>query len=220
VRPRKNFGNIAEDRAFAKRLINVCRDSIRNVGGVLKSHFTEVSSQAPFSRFDFRQRFPQKVYVYYQTMLIRHLYISPGHNFFGHLRQPSGENPIIEVSEIYCVTARGIRGDRFFDYKNNYKGQITFLAAEVYSEVCLRLGVTDKEPAVLRRNVITEGADLNALIGVEFDVQGVRFRGQEECSPCYWMDAAVAPGAKMLLKGRGGLRAVILTDGKLCTQSR
>jgi len=38
VRPRKNFGNIAEDRAFAKRLINVCRDSIRNVGGVLKSH--------------------------------------------------------------------------------------------------------------------------------------------------------------------------------------
>jgi MOSC domain-containing protein YiiM len=57
--------------------------------------------------------------------------------------------------------------------------------------------------------------DLNYLIGVEFEVQGVRFRGTEECSPCYWMNTAIAPGAEKLLKGRGGLRAVILADGKL-----
>jgi len=43
----------------------------------------------------------------------------------------------------------------------------------------------------------------------------VRFRGHSECSPCYWMDQAFAPGAEAALKGRGGLRAQILTDGFL-----
>ena len=64
-------------------------------------------------------------------------------------------------------------------------------------------------------DVITRGVDLNSLIGQEFEVQGVRFKGTEECRPCYWMDEAVAPGAEKFLKGRGGLRAQILCDGIL-----
>ncbi|MGO8700941.1 MAG: MOSC domain-containing protein [Limisphaerales bacterium] len=153
-------------------------------------------------------------------MRIRHLYISPGHNFFGHHGQAAGNHPAIEVSEVHCVASRGIQGDRFFDYKQNYKGQITFFAIEVYEEVCHVLGVHGKDAAVLRRNVITESADLNAFVGAEFDVQGVHFRGVEECSPCYWMNAALAPGAEALMKGRGGLRALILTDGCLRAESK
>lgn len=147
---------------------------------------------------------------------IRHIYISPGHNFFGHHGGPAGKSPITEMIQIECVAGRGIRGDRFFDYKENYKGQITFFAHEIYEQLCEKLNVFDKPPAVFRRNVITEGVDLNALIGEEFVVQGVRFRGTEECKPCYWMDEAFAPGAEEFLRGRGGLRAVILSDGKLC----
>ena len=63
--------------------------------------------------------------------------------------------------------------------------------------------------------MITRGVDLNELIGQEFEVQGVRFFGMEECRPCYWMDRAFAPGAQQFLKGRGGLRAKILTYGRL-----
>jgi MOSC domain-containing protein YiiM len=59
------------------------------------------------------------------------------------------------------------------------------------------------------------GADLNELIGQDFEVQGLRFHGTEECRPCYWMNRAIAPGAEEFLKGRGGLRAKILSDGKL-----
>jgi FdhD protein len=44
---------------------------------------------------------------------------------------------------------------------------------------------------------------------------GVLFEGVEECKPCYWMDAAVAPGANAFLAGRGGLRCRILEDGIL-----
>lgn len=146
---------------------------------------------------------------------VRHLYISPGHNFFGHHGRLPGENRIIEAPAIECLAGRGIRGDRFLDYKEGYKGQITFFAGEVYRALCDELGVRDRAVSVFRRNVITEGVDLNELIGVEFEIQGVRFRGTEECRPCYWMDQAFGPGAEEALKGRGGLRAVILTDGML-----
>ena len=155
-----------------------------------------------------------------QTSLaaIRHLYISPGHNFFGRHGKKSGQNPVTAVPEIECVAGCGIRGDRFFGYRENYKGQITFFAFETYTFLCQSLNVPDKPPAVFRRNVITEGVDLNALIGQEFVIQNVRFRGTEECKPCYWMDEAFAPGAEALLRGRGGLRAVILTGGKLSAE--
>jgi MOSC domain-containing protein YiiM len=68
--------------------------------------------------------------------------------------------------------------------------------------------------------VITRGVDLNELIGQDFEVQGVRFLGTEECRPCYWMDSAFAPGAHEFLKGRGGLRARILNDGLLRSTAR
>ena len=146
---------------------------------------------------------------------VRRLYIAAGHNFFGRHGQPPGENAIVEVPEVDCVAGRGLRGDRFFDFKENYKGQITFFAWETYEAICGELGVRDKSPSAFRRNVITTGEDLNELIDQEFRIQGVRFRGTEECRPCYWMDEAFAPGANEFLKGRGGLRAVILSNGIL-----
>jgi MOSC domain-containing protein YiiM len=77
------------------------------------------------------------------------------------------------------------------------------------------LGLVDATPAGLRRNIIIEGVDLNDWIGEEFELQGLRFAGTQECAPCYWMDRAYAPGAEAFLKGRGGLRAQILTGGTL-----
>ena len=148
-------------------------------------------------------------------MKIRQLFISPGHNFFGHHGQPPGEHPLIEVQQIECVAGRGIRGDRFFDFKENYKGQITFFAYEVFASLCATLNVPEKSAGLTRRNVIVEGADLNALLEKDFELQGVRFRGAAECSPCYWMDQMYGPGAEHFLQGRGGLRARILTDGIL-----
>jgi MOSC domain-containing protein YiiM len=147
---------------------------------------------------------------------VNHLYISAGHNFFGHHGFVPGENPVVEVAEVECVAGRGIRGDRFFDFKNNYKGQITFFSQEVFDQLCKELKLAGKSPGFSRRNVIVSGVDLDALIGQDFEIQGVRFHGTAECSPCHWMDMAFAPGAESFLQGRGGLRAQILTDGKLC----
>jgi MOSC domain-containing protein YiiM len=146
---------------------------------------------------------------------IEHIYISPGHNFFGHHGKPPAKHPILEVKEAHCVAEKGIVGDRFFDYKKNYKGQITFFSLEVYEDLCRVLHVSDKSPTAFRRNIVVSGIDLNKLIGQRFTIQAVQFEGTEECRPCPWMDQAFAPGAEALLKGRGGLRARILTNGML-----
>ncbi len=149
------------------------------------------------------------------TMKLRHIFISPGHNFFGHHGRAPDGHPEVSVEEVECVAGRGLKGDRFFDFKANYKGQVTFFAREVYDDLRGRFPAADRPPSVFRRNLITEGVDLNTLIGREFEVQGVRFEGMAECSPCEWMDQAFHPGAEAALKGRGGLRARILTDGVL-----
>jgi MOSC domain-containing protein YiiM len=148
-------------------------------------------------------------------MKVVEIHISPGHNFFGHYGGPAGEHPAVDVEEVECVAGQGLRGDRFFGYKENYKGQITFFATEVYQDLCERLNVHNKEPKVLRRNVLISGIDLNELIGREFDLQGIHFEGVAECSPCFWMNEAFGSGAEEYLRGHGGLRARILSSGLL-----
>ena len=148
---------------------------------------------------------------------IRHLFVSPGHNYFGHHGQPAGTHPVIEVDCLECVSGRGLRGDRFFDFKENYKGQVTFFSAEIFARMREELGLPPTLSAAgTRRNVITEGVDLLPLIGQEFAIQGVRFAGVEECRPCYWMNIAFHDErTERWLQGKGGLRARILTDGVL-----
>lgn len=149
-------------------------------------------------------------------MIIEQIFTSPGHNYFGHYGKTPDEFPLAEQREIECVAGRGIQGDRFFAFKNNYQGQVTFFSREVFDELAREFGLTNKSPGVLRRNIIVSGVDLNELIGVEFELQGVQFRGTQHCKPCDWMDLAFAPGTEPFLReGKGGLRARILAGGRL-----
>ena len=116
---------------------------------------------------------------------IQTIYISAQHNYFGHHGKEAGAAPMVTVDEARCVAGRGIKGDRFFAWKDDYKGQVTFFAREVYETLCERLQVSGKQPEVFRRNIITCGIDLNALIDKRFRLQGVLFQGTEEARPCY-----------------------------------
>ncbi len=146
---------------------------------------------------------------------VYHLFISPEHNFFGRHGQTAAAHRAIAMEQVECVAGRGIRGDRFFDFKENYKGQITFFSLEVFDALRRDLNLPDAQPAATRRNVFLAGVDLNTLVGQEFLIQGIRFAGVEQWKPCYWMDSSVGAGAEAWLQGRGGLRARILTDGRL-----
>ena len=152
---------------------------------------------------------------------IERLFISPGHNYGGHHGRPAGENPVLEPDEVECVAGRGLRGDRFFDHEPDHKGQITFFSHEVFEAMRRELNLPAASPAAARRNVFVRGADLGSLVGAEFEIQGVRFAGVEECRPCYWMNQAFGNDrAEDWLKNRGGLRARVLTTGVLRCEAR
>ena len=146
---------------------------------------------------------------------ISNIYISKGHDFKGRFGQGRLSHETISVEAVECVAGRGLRGDRFFDYKENFKGQITFLGRDTIDAVLQAVGLQSVDPIVFRRNVVLDGIDLNELVGKTFELGGIRFQGSEECSPCFWMDESVGEGAFDAMKGRGGLRCRILTSGTL-----
>jgi MOSC domain-containing protein YiiM len=69
--------------------------------------------------------------------------------------------------------------------------------------------------AEARRNVITHGVDLNALVGRRFRVADVECFGQRLCEPCSHLERLTTKGVLRGLIHRGGLRADILTDGRI-----
>ena len=148
------------------------------------------------------------------------IWISPGNDFRGHHGMEPGDHGIESVSEVECVAGMGLKGDRYFGYKPDFKGQVTFFDAAAVDAVRAAFDLPDLAGGVFRRNLIVRGVDLSSWVGKRFRFQGIEFEGSEECQPCYWMDKVVAPGAEEFLKShfRGGLRARILSDGLLRTQ--
>lgn len=145
------------------------------------------------------------------------IWISPGNDFRGHHGLPRGEHGIESLDEVSCVAGMGLQGDRYFGYKPDFKGQVTFFDEDAVQAIRDYFSLPDLSSAVFRRNLIVSGVDLSAWVGKRFRFQGVEFEGSEECKPCYWMDGVVAAGAEDFLKSRfrGGLRARILSDGVL-----
>ena len=145
------------------------------------------------------------------------IWISEGNDFRGRHELGRLEHCIRCVSEVECVAGMGLRGDRYFGYKPDFKGQVTFFDAAAVQAVRDRFSQPELSSSVFRRNLIVRGIDLAAWAGKRFRFQGIEFEASEECKPCYWMDEAVAPGAEEFLKTnfRGGLRARILSAGVL-----
>jgi MOSC domain-containing protein YiiM len=156
---------------------------------------------------------------YTYSITIEHIYISPGHNYFGKPKDGPGLHPTTDVEEIEVRAGRGLVGDRYYAVPAHYEAQVTFFAAEVFDALVAEFGRDDLSPILTRRNIVTRGANLNQLIGQEFTLDSgsgpVKLLGTKPCSPCAWMDTMLGAGAHAFLRGRGGLRARFLTNGIL-----
>lgn len=119
------------------------------------------------------------------------------------------------VDSVRAVAGRGLEGNRYFFDGDAPAGQaLTLIAAEAVEAMEREHGIAI-EPRESRRNVVTRGIDVNALVGKRFRIGDVECTGVELCEPCADLQAMTQPGIIKGLAHRGGLNADILTDGKI-----
>jgi MOSC domain-containing protein YiiM len=121
--------------------------------------------------------------------------------------------PAVAVDSVRAFAGRGLEGDRHVTGSGTFPSglpgsALTLIEAEVCASFAPRLG-----PDEHRRNVVTRGIDLNALVGHEFTIGEVRCRGMRLCEPCTVVEGYASRPVLRALVHRGGLRADILTDG-------
>jgi MOSC domain-containing protein YiiM len=66
-----------------------------------------------------------------------------------------------------------------------------------------------------RRNLVTEGVDLDDLVGKTFTVGDAVLIGVRDCPPCAYLEELTGVAVRRVLRGRGGLRADVVRDGTL-----
>lgn len=132
----------------------------------------------------------------------------------------NGDMYVVEHAE--ALANRGLNGDRYAakagtftpgnDTARGY--DLTLIEAEVIDSLTLpegrRIGYAEA-----RRNVVTRGIDLNALVGRRFRVGNVECLGQRLCEPCSHLESLTTKGALRGLIHSGGLRADVLSDGQV-----
>ena len=148
-----------------------------------------------------------------------HLVDAPGR---GHTRgtieaiavAPAAEAPMELVDTAVAHAGRGLVGDRYHEAAGTFSNpqsnghDLTLIEAEVVDELGL-------PPAEARRNVVTRGIDLNALVGRRFRVGEAECVGRRLCEPCAQLQRLTHPGILRDLVHRGGLRADVLADGAI-----
>jgi MOSC domain-containing protein YiiM len=118
------------------------------------------------------------------------------------------------------VAGRGLEGDRYFAGDGTYfeehkHGQdITLIEAEAIEGLAREDGI-ELAPGEARRNVVTRGIGLNELVGRRFTVGEVECVGQRLCDPCRHLQRLTKPGVLKGLANRGGLRADVVTGGRI-----
>ncbi|MGH2882390.1 MAG: MOSC domain-containing protein [Solirubrobacteraceae bacterium] len=119
------------------------------------------------------------------------------------------------LESVHALAGQGLEGDRHVAGTGTFpSGQPGSALTMIEAEVCESFD-PPLEPGEHRRNVITRGIDLNALVGHEFTIGDVPCRGMRLCEPCTVVQRYAGRPVLRPLVHRGGLRADILGDGEI-----
>jgi hypothetical protein len=129
------------------------------------------------------------------------------------LTAADAESPLGRVDRVEAVAGRGLAGDRYYEGRGTFSGpgrgyQLTLVEGEV-------LDAVDLPWEQARRNIVTRGIALNALVGHRFKIGAVECIGRRLAEPCAHLEKLARPGLLRPLVHRGGLRADILEGGSI-----
>lgn len=134
---------------------------------------------------------------------------------------PSPTLPVQPQPSARAVPGLGLVGDRYHEGRGTFSPtprrpdfEITLIQIEHVEAFAASTGIAFTARDA-RRNLVTRGIDLNALVGREFQVGSVTLRGLRLCEPCQYLARQTHPEVLRGLVHKGGLRAQILTAGEL-----
>ena len=136
----------------------------------------------------------------------------------GLLVAPAAEAPLVRVQAADAVAGRGLEGDRYFSGEGTFSGkgrgyEVTLIEAEALDALATEGVPIAWEEA--RRNVVTRGIGLNALVGRRFLIGEVECVGRRLAEPCSHLQRLAPAGILAGLVHRGGLRADIIEGGTI-----
>lgn len=79
--------------------------------------------------------------------------------------------------------------------------------------IAAHLGRDSVDPALLRRNLVVSGINLNALRYQYFQIGEAIFQANALCQPCSRMEQALGDGAVVAMLGYGGLCLRVVRGG-------
>lgn len=129
--------------------------------------------------------------------------------------RPARKEPMQQVNEVNALAGLGLEGDRRCNASPNSARQVTIISAEQIDLVARLLKRKEIDPALLRRNLVVSGINLNALRHQRFRIGEAEFVATAQCHPCSRMDGALGKGGCAAMLGHGGLCAKIIIGGKI-----
>ncbi len=127
-----------------------------------------------------------------------------------------------EVAPVKLEAGKGIVGDRYHARSlallaagDAVQANHISLISREELDAFLERNNADIDYSSFRRNVLTSGIDLYALIGKKFRLGSALCQGVEDCEPCAFLAATVHRSVLPDLEKKAGLRAIILEDGDL-----
>ncbi len=135
--------------------------------------------------------------------------------------------PVTEVESAKLEAGKGIVGDRYHSLAQQHIDQnldvpdnhVSFIAKEELDKF-LADNSADLDYSEFRRSIVTQGIDLNTLVGKEFKVGDAICYGAELCEPCAFLASSVHPAVLPGLINRGGLRATVIATGAITKGSQ
>jgi MOSC domain-containing protein YiiM len=133
---------------------------------------------------------------------------------------PEKASPTQEVASVEAIADCGLKGDRYSSAENRRDPgqQITLIEAEQIEKFVAETGLS-LAPHEPRRNLVTRGIDLNALVGQRFTIGECEFEGIEPCEPCAMWARNTHPEVVRIFAHRGGLNARIIKGGAISVGS-
>ena len=122
---------------------------------------------------------------------------------------------IKEVESIEVLADKGVVGDRHFKNFNDPYCQLSLIESENIDHYNIKYGLNISY-INFRRNIVTEGIQLNELVGKKFKIGNVKVEGIDLCRPCRHLTEMLSQDniIKEFLR-KGGLRCQILSSSKI-----